>query len=116
MNKLAADAVADLIDRLADYLDVSERRERQEKMAAATARIDTIARNYEMSTGSTFPESLRSKLASLDTDSLDFFLKMSKTAGTTPESLGEPAESTTQKIASHNRDDAEAAFGEWLAS
>lgn len=105
--------IATALETVADYVDATEGRRLREKQAAQRARVASFAERYEESTGEALPASLRSKLASLDEEALEHVLRISKTAGGSPESLGDP-DTTETKTASE--EDHRERFTRWILS
>jgi hypothetical protein len=106
--------LATALETVADYVDATEGRRLRDKHAALQTRIASFAERYEESTGEAMPASLHNKLASLDEDALEHVLRISKTAGGSPESLGDP-DTTETKTAGAEEDHVDR-FTRWILS
>lgn len=97
--------VADLLEAVADYVEALEGDHLARKAASTAEKVEKIAGSYQESTGETLSEALRQKLATADDALLDLFVERARTAGGSPDSLGGPAETATEKVASHDPDE-----------
>ncbi len=111
--------MAEVFDAVADYVEEIEGQKLAAERAARLSRIDTMAERYAHATGESFPDSMRNKLANLDPAALDEIIKMTKTAGESPDSLGSPAELSDRsapRTVKEAADQAEENFLAWIAS
>lgn len=105
MNKLA---FANLLDAVADHYDSITVSGLQQKVAARQTLLNKVAEAHLERHGTDLPAAVREKLASMDEEVLELFLKTANNGGGSPDSLGAPTDdSPTTKIAS---DDADAIF------
>ena len=105
---------ADLLEKVADYIDVLAGDEHRRVHQANADKVASIAASFEASTGQELDAETRSKLASADNAVLDLLTKTAQTAGGSPESLGGPSDNPTHdKTASHNPEDK---FLSWIMS
>jgi hypothetical protein len=112
--------VADVLDAVADYIDGIETQKKTAEAAAKGERISKLAARFETSTGESIPASMKEKLASLDTDTLDQLLKVAKNTGDSPAALGSPADREDAPVAPRNTKEASAhaddRFLSWLTA
>ena len=92
MQKLSRAALADVLDSVADFINVNEQTKLAAEQSVRSERISKLATRYESSTGEALPESVRAKLAGLDTSALDHLLKVAKNTEESPDALGNPAD------------------------
>lgn len=96
---------ADLIDRIADYVDATEGTREREKIASRSKLAETAVEALEASSGQQVSDAVRAKLAGLDEETLTYIANATKIAGGAPETLGGPADSaSTTKTAGTDRD------------
>lgn len=97
--------MANLFDQLADYVDATEGRREQEKIASRTKLAEQAVEALEATSGQQVSDAVREKLAGLDEETLALIMGATKIAGGSPESLGGPADTApTTKTASEGRD------------
>jgi len=84
--------IANLLETAAEYFDGVESAKLAAENTARDARISKFAARYEATSGESFPESLKEKLATLDVDTLDHVLKVAHNSSDSPESLGAPSD------------------------
>ena len=70
--------IADVLESVAAYVDEIEYEKRASENSEREKRISKIAERYESATGEEVPENIKSKLASLDRDTLDHLLKVAQ--------------------------------------
>lgn len=110
--------VADVFDKLADYVDAVE----SEKLAAAEsanrARVDKVASAHVSAHGEDIPEDIRRKLANTDPSVLAYVENVLQKQSGVVESLGGPATIETDEQPNTKRasDDAFENFGKWILS
>ena len=107
--------IANALEAVADYIDDTEGKRMREKQAATQERLAALEARYQESTGEALPADLRDKFASLGEAALDHVLKLAKTAGGSPESLGGPDDDHSTKTAEAT-DDPHEKFARWIMS
>lgn len=99
--------VADLLDKVANYIENSEGIALRQKHAAHQAKVAEVAKAIEEAAGQELNAAAREKLATADAVLLDLLLKQAHTMTEgTPYSLGGPADNPTNtKTASRRTPD-----------
>jgi len=119
VEKLSHEKLASVLDAVADYIDETEGKKLAEETAARDERIAKLAVNYESSTGEAIPETLKTKLASLDQNTLDHLLKVAKNNNESPVALGRPADLSDHpapRTVKEAADRSEQRFLDWIVN
>lgn len=101
----APNDVADLLEKVADYIETVEGNAYRRRHNEAQAKVAAVAAAISEATGEPVTEALREKLAQTDENILDLLLKQAQATGGSPDSLGGPAEIDNTKTASQEDPD-----------
>ena len=110
--------IAKVFDKMADYVEATEREKRAAELSARHVQTDKVATAHVAAHGEEIPSDIRRKLANADPDVLSFIEGMLTKQSAMVEPLGHPAIADADEPVNTKRASADAydTFGRWILS